>query len=371
MMGRISFGEAVYLILRGELPGAAVGGVMEAMLVASIDHGVTPPSALAVRNAATTGAPLNACLAAGALAVNRHHGGAVEDCMRLLARGAATVAAGAAPAGAAKALIAEEKAAGRRLPGWGHRVHTDDPRSGRLLALVKEAGVAGPHITVAEAIAAELAKGGKVLPLNVDGAIAAVLADLGFRPELANGFFILARTAGWMAHVAEEVAREKPMRRIDQAAAEYDGPAPRATGIEDGIRGPAGSGVRPPPTQTNQGEETNGQLQNRLAAGRRHRQRLHGGDPPRPRRAPLRRVLRPRRHRLGVLVPGGRPAARAHDCSRFSNSSRMDRPIALHTSWSRAQRGSALMAMIHSRRAVAVCKARKKGVEGSRVQGFE
>ena len=227
MMGRVSFGEAVYLILRGELPGAAVGRVVEAMLVASIDHGVTPPSALAVRNAATTGAPLNACLAAGALAVNRHHGGAVEDCMRLLARGASAVTAGAPPAAAAAALIAEEKAVGRRLPGWGHRVHTDDPRSGRLLALVKEAGVAGPHIAVAEAIAGELAKGGKKLPLNVDGAIAAVLADLGFPPELANGFFILARTAGWMAHFAEELARERPMRRIDQAAAEYDGPQPR------------------------------------------------------------------------------------------------------------------------------------------------
>ena len=228
LMGSVSFGEAMYLILRGELPGAAVGKVMEAIIVASIDHGVTPPSALAVRNAATTGAPLNACIAAGALAVNRHHGGAVEDCMKLLARGAARLAAGETGEAVAAALIAEEKAAGRRLPGWGHRVHTDDPRSGRLLALVKEAGAAGPHISVAEAIAAELAKGGKVLPLNVDGAIAAVLADLGFRPELANGFFILARTAGWMAHVAEEVAREKPMRRIDQAAAEYDGPAPRS-----------------------------------------------------------------------------------------------------------------------------------------------
>lgn len=227
MMGRVSFGEAVYLILRGELPGAAVGRVMEAMLVASLDHGVTPPSTLAVRNAATTGAPLNACLAAGALAVNRHHGGAVEDCMRLLARGAARVAAGEAVAAVAAALIAEEKAAGRRLPGWGHRIHTNDPRSGRLLALTREAGVAGPHVALAEAIAAELAKGGKQLPLNVDGAIAAVLADLGFVPELANGFFILARTAGWMAHVAEELSREKPMRRIDQGAAVYDGPPPR------------------------------------------------------------------------------------------------------------------------------------------------
>lgn len=227
LMGRVAFGQAVYLILRGELPAPAVGRVMEAMLVASIDHGVTPPSALAVRNAATTGAPLNACLAAGALAVNRHHGGAVEDCMRLLARGAARVAGGETPGQAAAALIGEEKAAGRRLPGFGHRVHTDDPRSHRLLELVREAGVGGTHIAVAEALVAELAAGGKQLPLNVDGAIAAVLADLGFQPGLANGFFILARTAGWMAHVAEELQREKPMRRIDQSAASYDGPAPR------------------------------------------------------------------------------------------------------------------------------------------------
>jgi citrate synthase len=227
LMGRVSFGEAVYLVLRGELPRPAVGRLMEAMLVASIDHGVTPPSTLSARNAATTGAPLNACIAAGALAVNRHHGGAVEDCMRLLGRAAARVQAGESAAAAAGVLIADEKAAGRRLPGFGHRVHTDDPRSRRLLTLAKETGAAGPHLVVAEAIAAALTASGKALPLNVDGAIAAVLADLGFAAELANGFFILARTAGWMAHVDEELAREKPMRRIDQQACGYDGPAPR------------------------------------------------------------------------------------------------------------------------------------------------
>jgi len=227
LMGRISFGEAVYLILRGELPGAAVGGLMEAMLVASIDHGVTPPSTLAVRNAASTGAALNACIASGSLAVIRHHGGAVEDCMHFLARGAARVAGGESPAVAARAVMAEEKAAGRRLPGFGHRVHTDDPRSRRLLTLAKGARAAGTHVAVAEAIVAELVAGGKALPLNVDGAIAAVLADLGFHPDLANGFFILARTAGWMAQAIEERVREKPMRRIDQGSAGYDGPAPR------------------------------------------------------------------------------------------------------------------------------------------------
>ena len=227
LMGRVSFGEAVYLALRGELPGVAVGRLVEAMLVASIDHGVTPPSTLAVRNAASTGAPLNACIAAGALAVNRHHGGAVEDCMRLLARGTGMVKAGESAAAAAQALIAEERAAGRRLPGFGHRIHSDDPRSHRLLQLAAETGAAGPHVAVAEAIVRELAAGGKALPLNVDGAIAALLADLGFHPDLANGFFILSRTAGWMAQVLEERQREKPMRRIDQGAAAYDGAAPR------------------------------------------------------------------------------------------------------------------------------------------------
>jgi citrate synthase len=227
LMGRVSFGEAVYLVLRGELPGAATGRLVEAMLVASIDHGVTPPSTLAVRNAATTGAPLNACIASGSLAVNRHHGGAVEDCMHLLERGVRRLEAGEGPVEAARALIGEEKVAGRRLPGFGHRVHSDDPRSRRLVQLAGEAGAAGPHVAVAEAIAGELAAAGKVLPLNVDGAIAAVLADLGFHPDLANGFFILARTAGWMAQVLEERQREKPMRRIDQGAVVYDGAAPR------------------------------------------------------------------------------------------------------------------------------------------------
>ena len=227
MMGRVSFGEAVYLILRGELPGVAVGRLLDAVLVASIDHGVTPPSTLAARNAATTGAALNACIASGALAVNRHHGGAVEDCMRLLGRGATRLAAGEDAGVVAAALVAEEKAAGRRLPGFGHRIHSDDPRSRRLLELSREAGAAGPHVAVAAALEALLAAGGKKLPLNVDGAIAAVLADLGFSTDLANGYFILARTAGWMAHAVEEWRREKPMRRIDQGDWSYDGPAAR------------------------------------------------------------------------------------------------------------------------------------------------
>jgi hypothetical protein len=84
LMGRVTFGQAVYLALKGELPSPEVGQLMDAMLVSSIDHGATPPSALAAHTVASTGATLNAGIAAGVLAINRFHGGAIEGCMRLL-----------------------------------------------------------------------------------------------------------------------------------------------------------------------------------------------------------------------------------------------------------------------------------------------
>ena len=85
LMGNVSFGQAVYLILRGELPSEIVGKLMEAMLVASIDHGATPPSALAARTVASTGAALSASVAAGISSINEFHGGAIENCARQLA----------------------------------------------------------------------------------------------------------------------------------------------------------------------------------------------------------------------------------------------------------------------------------------------
>jgi citrate synthase len=84
LMGRISFGEMVYLVLKGELPTPQIGKLMDAMLVSSVDHGVTPPSALAARTVATGGAPLTTAIAGGIMTINRHHGGAIEDCMKIL-----------------------------------------------------------------------------------------------------------------------------------------------------------------------------------------------------------------------------------------------------------------------------------------------
>jgi citrate synthase len=229
LMGRIDFGQALYLLLRGELPDEKVGRLMTAILVSSIDHGPTPPSVVGARNAASTSAPLNACVAAGVLAINRSHGGAIEDCARALQDviGEAD-RTGVSLAQAATAVLAEYRKQGIRVAGFGHRLHTADPRTARLFVLAQEAGVAGRYVDACRALESALAaQTGRPLPINVDGAIGAVLCELGFEPEVMNGFFILARTAGLIAHAREEMTREKVMRRIDFAAAEYDGPPPR------------------------------------------------------------------------------------------------------------------------------------------------
>src|SRR5256714_12993946 len=105
IMGRLTFGEAIYLLLMGDVPSPAIGSVMEAILVSFIDHGATPPSTLAARNTATTGAPLRACVAAGVLGFGRYHGGGIESCMQFVDRGLELVRRGSAYDEAAGALV--------------------------------------------------------------------------------------------------------------------------------------------------------------------------------------------------------------------------------------------------------------------------
>jgi citrate synthase len=229
LMGRKSFAEVVWLALRGELPSEAEGKLLDAVLVSAVDHGVTPPSTLAARTAASTGAPVNAALASGALSINRFHGGAVEGCMNALAEAIAYMKEkGVSREEAAAAVVARYREAGERVEGFGHRLHDDDPRAARLFALAEELDLAAEGIPMARAFEAALVTvTGKVLPLNVDGAMAACLLELGFAPDVANGFFILARMPGWLAHVREERTRERPMRRIEPSAWQYDGPGER------------------------------------------------------------------------------------------------------------------------------------------------
>jgi citrate synthase len=229
LMGRASFGAAVHLILTGELPTPPVARLMDAVLVASIDHGATPPSALAARTVASTGASLSASVAAGIMSINRHHGGAIEDCARHLKKIADRATSESISMDeAATRTLAAMKEAGERMPGFGHRYHTKDPRTARLFELAREAGVDGAHMQAARAVEKSFADAKKPLPINVDGAIGAILADLGMNPAAFNGIFMIARTPGLVAHVLEEQTREKPMRRIDPVRHGYDGPPPRS-----------------------------------------------------------------------------------------------------------------------------------------------
>src|SRR6266571_11467 len=229
LMGRVSFGAAVHLILTGELPAPPVARLMDAVLVASIDHGATPPSALAARTVASSGASLSASVAAGIMSINRHHGGAIEDCARQLKKIADRATSESISMDvAATRTLATMKEAGERMPGFGHRYHTRDPRTARLFELAREAGVDGAHIKAARAVEKSFADTKKALPINVDGAIGAILADLGLNPAAFNGIFMIARTPGLVAHVIEEQTREKPMRRIDPVNHGYDGPPSRS-----------------------------------------------------------------------------------------------------------------------------------------------
>jgi len=230
LMGRVPFAHVVYLVLKGELPTEAQGRVMDALLVASVDHGATPPSALAARTVASGGASLSAGIAAGVMAINRHHGGAIEGCMQVLLEAVARQrASGDDALTTARALMTDYRTQKKRVPGYGHRIHTDDPRTARLFAIAEEAGVAGDYVAMARTIQQAMKETlGKELPLNVDGAVAAVLCEMDFPPEMGNGLFAIARTVGLTAHVFDEIVNQRPMRQISPTAHVYDGPEERA-----------------------------------------------------------------------------------------------------------------------------------------------
>ncbi len=229
LMGSITFAQGVYLALKGELPDENTGRIMDAILVSSIDHGVTPPSAQTAVTVASTGSPINASVAAGILAISSFHGGAIEECMNMLLtcvklQKEKNISAEKA----ASEVLDEFKKNKKRASGFGHRVHTEDPRSVKLFSMADNLGVSGEHVTMAKAVETTLEKSlGKKLPINVDGAIAALLCEMGFPPSIANAFFMMSRLPGLVAHVYEEQTRYKPMRKIDFAAHEYDGPENR------------------------------------------------------------------------------------------------------------------------------------------------
>ena len=236
LMGRATYGETVYLLLTGELPSPSIGRLVEAMLVSFIDHGATPPSTLAARNVATTGASLRGAVAAGVLGFGRHHGGDALACRQLLDEGLAIVRTGRTVADGAAALADRLASSGEiPPPGFGHRYHTTDPRAIRLLQMAHELEVDQDYTQLIRALEHALSRHpaltGVALPVNIDGAIAAVCGDIGLPPEMADALLLISRVPGLAAHALEEMLRERPMHVIDPNAHRYDGPGER--GIPD------------------------------------------------------------------------------------------------------------------------------------------
>ena len=231
LMGRLTYSEAVYLLLRGELPTPSIGKLFSAVLVSSIDHGVTPPSTLAARHVASSGSSLSSAVAAGVLAFGSYHGGDIETCMRCLQEGLSIHQAGVSYEEVARTLLEKHCGTSPTPPGFGHRVHTRDPRAARLMQLAHELDLDGEHcrlLRVVERVLNEMpGRTQQPIPLNIDGAIAAVCGDLGFGPEIGNGLFIISRVPGLLAHTVEEKARHSQVRRIDPNDAYYDGPERR------------------------------------------------------------------------------------------------------------------------------------------------
>ncbi len=243
LMGRVSFGELAFWLVATRRPTPGQLRVFEAVLVALADHGFTP-SAIAAR-LTLTGAPesIQGAVAAGLLGGGSRFLGVTEDCGRFLADALAAAAAAGRPlpegmsgwpaAGqavpedmsgwpAAGEPVPEEisrwdaiagvavrarAGAGLLVPGLGHPVHkAGDPRTPALLRIAGEEGLRGPHLRLFEAVGrVHPAILGKTLPLNGAGVCGAALADLGFPVDVLRGFALLARTAGLVGHLAEEL----------------------------------------------------------------------------------------------------------------------------------------------------------------------
>jgi citrate synthase len=227
LIGRIGFGAMVYLMTRGELPSRQAAELLEAALVAAVDHGPQAPSIATARMAITCGVGINNAMASAINLLGDVHGGAGEQCVALYGDIAdrlppGEVSVGLVRAAAGEAIDALVATGVQHVPGFGHRFHPIDPRAPRLLALVDAAAekgsVTGRFATIARAVEAVLAeRKQRAIPMNIDGATAVIFAELGFPPPLCRGLFVLSRSVGALAHAWEEM----------QSGERNKGPIPR------------------------------------------------------------------------------------------------------------------------------------------------
>ena len=230
---KVSFPEMIWLMTRGDLPTAEQGRLLEAALVASVDHGPHAPSIAIASMAATCGIGLNNAMASAINVLGDTHGGAGQDCMVLYELVRSKIDKGMDLEAAADEALAETVAAnGKIIPGFGHRFHPIDPRAAPLLGMVEAAAakgeVGGGYVAIGREVEAGIKRRtGKPIPMNIDGATAVIFCELGFAPPMGRGLFILSRSVGILAHAWEQIKVDRRMK----------GPMPK--GIPFTYAGPA------------------------------------------------------------------------------------------------------------------------------------
>lgn len=211
VIGHRTFTETVFLLIAGRLPNEHENRMLDAVLVSLVEHGLTPSAVVARMTYSVAPESLQGAIAAGLLGAGSVVLGSMEECGRILTRVQAAVEAGAARRDGLTEVVAEYLKEGKRLPGVGHAIHREgDPRAARLFALADEYGFNGTYVdTIREFAEVAESTTGKKLPINVTGAVSALLLELGVPWRLHRGFALISRSAGLVAHVGEEI--EKPI----------------------------------------------------------------------------------------------------------------------------------------------------------------
>jgi citrate synthase len=208
-MGSVTFTEYFHLLLTGDTPTEDQRYFLDLLLVAIAEHGMMPTNVAARMTLAADPDALQGAVAAGILGAGPVLLGTSEECARLLQHSDPV------------AEVHRLRAAGGKVPGFGHPVHKPlDPRAERILELADERGVSGTHVARAREVRDAVAEAwGRPLTMNVSMPIAAVMLDVGFPASAVKAVPILARTASLLAHLAEE--REQPLGFHMASAAEH------------------------------------------------------------------------------------------------------------------------------------------------------
>ena len=210
LIGAISFPQMIWLMVSGDLPSPGQARLLEAALVASVDHGPHAPSIAISRMSITCGAELNNAMASAINMLADIHGGAGQQCMEFYQMIRSRAADGVDLEASVEAALPEyQKKHGKIVGGFGHRWHPVDPRTEPLLGLVQEAAdageISGEYIAIGRAVETVLTRHkGKPIPMNIDGSTAVIFSELGFEPEMGRGLFILSRSVGILAHAWEQ-----------------------------------------------------------------------------------------------------------------------------------------------------------------------